>query len=61
VAAEFKEPDLREAKGLAESGALSLDGLITHRHPAAEAALAYPTAFGDPRCLKMILDWRPDA
>jgi len=61
VAAEFKEPDLREAKGLAESGALSLDGLITHRHPAAAAALAYPTAFGDPRCLKMILDWRPDA
>ncbi|WP_295389064.1 chlorophyll synthesis pathway protein BchC [uncultured Thiodictyon sp.] len=61
VAAEFKEPDLREAKGLAESGALSLDGLITHRHPAREAAAAYGTAFGDPSCLKMILDWRPDA
>ncbi|WP_295446563.1 chlorophyll synthesis pathway protein BchC [uncultured Thiodictyon sp.] len=61
VAAEFKEPDLREAKGLAESGALSLDGLITHRHPAREAAAAYRTAFGDPSCLKMILDWRPDA
>ncbi len=61
VAAEFKELDLREARRLAESGALSLDGLITHRHPASEAAAAYPTAFGDPRCIKMILDWRPDA
>ena len=61
VAAEFKEADLRESLRLAESGRLSLDGLITHRHPAREAALAYPTAFADPNCLKMILDWRPDA
>jgi 3-hydroxyethyl bacteriochlorophyllide a dehydrogenase len=43
---------------MAESGRLSLDGLITHRHPAAEADAAYRTAFGDPACLKMILDWR---
>ena len=61
VAAEWREPDLREAKRLAESGALSLDGLITHRHPAHEAELAYQTAFGDASCLKMILDWRPNA
>ena len=60
VAAEWREPDLREAKGLAESGQLSLDGLITHRHPAHEAEAAYRTAFGDPSCLKMILDWRPE-
>jgi 3-hydroxyethyl bacteriochlorophyllide a dehydrogenase len=25
---------------------------------ASEANDAYPTAFGDPACLKMILDWR---
>jgi 3-hydroxyethyl bacteriochlorophyllide a dehydrogenase len=58
VAAEWREPDLKETKGLCESGQLSLDGLITHRHPAIEAEEAYRTAFGDPRCLKMILDWR---
>ena len=61
VAAEWREPDLHAAKRLAESGELSLDGLITHRHPAHEAEAAYQTAFGDPNCLKMILDWRRNA
>jgi 3-hydroxyethyl bacteriochlorophyllide a dehydrogenase len=32
--------------------------LITHRRPASEAQAAYTTAFGDPDCLKMIMDWR---
>jgi 3-hydroxyethyl bacteriochlorophyllide a dehydrogenase len=58
VAAEWREPDLVAVKELAETGRLSLDGLITHREAAAEAATAYRTAFGDPACLKMILDWR---
>ena len=58
IAAEWKEPDLVAVKRLLESGRLSLDGLITHRHGAAEADAAYRTAFGDPACLKMILDWR---
>jgi 3-hydroxyethyl bacteriochlorophyllide a dehydrogenase len=58
VAAEWKEPDLLAVKGLVESGRLSLNGLITHRRAAEEADLAYRTAFGDPACLKMILDWR---
>jgi bacteriochlorophyllide a dehydrogenase len=39
------------------SGALSLDGLITHRAAASDAGTAYATAFTDPACLKMILDW----
>ena len=39
------------------NGRLSLDGLITHRRPAL-TPLAYRTAFDDPACLKMILDWR---
>ena len=39
-------------------GALSLDGLITHTLPVARAQQAYETAFGDPRCLKMMIDWR---
>ena len=43
---------------MAESGSLSLDGLITHRRDARDADAAYRTAFADPACLKMILDWR---
>lgn len=58
VAAEWREADLRAVKGFVESGRLSLDGLITHRKEASAAADAYRTAFGDPTCLKMILDWR---
>ena len=42
---------------LVEAGTLSLDGLITHRSPAADAPSAYPVAFDDPTCLKMVLDW----
>ena len=58
IAAEWRQPDLDAVKVLAESGRLSLDGLITHRQSAAAAPDAYRTAFGDPACLKMILDWR---
>ncbi len=58
IAAEFTPADLAAATGLIESGALSLDGLITHRVPAGDAAAAYRTAFSDPACLKLALDWR---
>ena len=58
IAAQWLPSDLVAAKNLAESGRLSLDGLITHRADAMEADSAYRTAFGDPTCLKMILDWR---
>jgi 3-hydroxyethyl bacteriochlorophyllide a dehydrogenase len=58
IAAQWQEQDLVVVKELAQSGRLSLDGLITHREMAADAAVAYRTAFGDPACLKMILDWR---
>lgn len=58
VAAEWKESDLVAVRDLIESGALSLGGLITHREPATAAGDAYRTAFTDPDCLKMILDWR---
>jgi 3-hydroxyethyl bacteriochlorophyllide a dehydrogenase len=58
VAAEWRDADLRAVKALVESGELSLDGLITHRQAASEAPSAYRTAFTDPSCLKMILDWR---
>ncbi|MBX9630006.1 MAG: chlorophyll synthesis pathway protein BchC [Burkholderiales bacterium] len=58
VAAEWRESDLATVRELAESGRLSLDGLITHCRDAGDAPEAYRTAFGDPGCLKMILDWR---
>jgi bacteriochlorophyllide a dehydrogenase len=57
VAAEWQPPDLVATRALIESGRLSLDGLITHRHDARAAPDAYRTAFDDPSCLKMILDW----
>lgn len=58
IAAEFRPEDLAAVQSLILSGALSLDELITHRCPAHEAEAAYATAFGDPNCLKMIMDWR---
>jgi bacteriochlorophyllide a dehydrogenase len=58
IAAEWKPDDLAATRALIDSGALSLDGLITHHRPASNAADAYPTAFGDAACLKMVLDWR---
>ncbi len=58
IAAEWNADDLKATRALIESGALSLAGLVTHRRPASAAAEAYETAFGDPACLKMILDWR---
>lgn len=58
VAAEWQRVDLETARDLVATGRLSLDGLITHRADAREADRAYRTAFGDPACLKMVLDWR---
>jgi 3-hydroxyethyl bacteriochlorophyllide a dehydrogenase len=64
IAAEFTAADVAAVMTLLASGALRLDGLITHRArmtgaaDACEAAAAYATAFGDPTCLKMLIDWR---
>ncbi len=58
VAAEWRPADLAAVSEAVASGALSLDGLITHQRPAEQAEAAYRTAFADPACLKMILDWR---
>jgi 3-hydroxyethyl bacteriochlorophyllide a dehydrogenase len=57
-AAEWQRPDLLAVKWLIETGHLSLEGLITHRQAADRACAAYPVAFGDTDCLKMVLDWR---
>ncbi len=58
VAAEWNDEDLQSVRRCVAEGELSLDDLISHRLPASEAQTAYPTAFADPDCLKMVLDWR---
>ena len=58
VAAQWKKHDLLAVTALVERGALSLDGLITHTLTPSSAREAYEVAFGDPLCLKMMLDWR---
>jgi 3-hydroxyethyl bacteriochlorophyllide a dehydrogenase len=58
AAAEWQRPDLLAVTELASEGRLSLDGLITHHDEAMHAPAAYRTAFDDPACLKMVLDWR---
>ena len=61
IAAEWTREDLEVTRALIDSGTLSLSGLITHTRPAAAAPDAYETAFSDPACLKMILDWSASA
>ena len=61
IAAQWQPADLVAARDLAASGALDLAGLITHRAPAETAPDAYRTAFENPDCLKMVLDWKSRA
>lgn len=58
VAAEWTKSDIEAVADLIESGRLDLTGLITHHAAADDAPAAYRTAFTDPACLKMVLDWR---
>lgn len=57
IASEWQADDLTATRQLVESGALRLDDLITHTSTIADADTAYTTAFTDPACLKMILNW----
>ena len=57
IAAEWTRDDLVATRDLITHGALSLSDLITHSVNASEAENAYQTAFEDPGCLKMILNW----
>jgi len=61
VSAEWQPADLIATRALIEAGALSLDGLITHQRSVSNTSGAYQTAFEDPSCLKMILDWKDAA
>ena len=57
ISAEWTPDDMIATKALVEAGVLELADLITHQQPAAQASSAYETAFTDPACLKMILNW----
>jgi 3-hydroxyethyl bacteriochlorophyllide a dehydrogenase len=58
AAAQWQPADLAAVTALLADGRLSLSGLLTHAAPASGADAAYRTAFADPACLKMVLDWR---
>jgi 3-hydroxyethyl bacteriochlorophyllide a dehydrogenase len=58
IAAEWREPDLAAVRAMIADGRLPLDGLVTHQRAYTLASAAYRTAFEDPGCLKMVLDWR---
>lgn len=57
VAAEWRPADLEAVTALVEDGRLRLDGLVTHADTPANVEQAYRTAFTDPTCLKMVLNW----
>ncbi len=58
ISSEWQPEDIQTAMALVSGGDLSLSGLITHDQPYDNAETAYQQAFSDPRCLKMVLDWR---
>ena len=57
IAAEWVPDDLSLTLALVQAGALSLDGLVSHEYSCDQAVDAYPKAFKDSACLKMILNW----
>jgi 3-hydroxyethyl bacteriochlorophyllide a dehydrogenase len=57
IAAEFTMADMEAVTDLVATGRLSLAGLISNRAKASAAPQAYRTAFTDPSCIKMALDW----
>jgi len=58
VAAQWKKHDLDAVVAMFHNGSLPLEGLITHFETPQRAQQAYEVAFGDPHCLKMVIDWR---
>jgi 3-hydroxyethyl bacteriochlorophyllide a dehydrogenase len=58
IAAEFTQEDISVTKSLIDTGALSLDNLISDKRAADVSSEAYRFAFEDSNCLKMVIDWR---
>ena len=61
ISAEFNTEDINITKSLLETGALSLEGLVSHEKSANFSKAAYRQSFEDPECLKMVIDWRDAA
>jgi 3-hydroxyethyl bacteriochlorophyllide a dehydrogenase len=57
IAAQWLPADMAAVTALVAAGRLSLDDLVTHRRPPAEAERAYREAFDNKACLKMVIDW----
>jgi len=57
IAAQWQPADLSAVQSLITTGALSLDGLITHHAAPDSAGDAFRTAFETSDCLKMIINW----
>ena len=57
IASEFLPTDMTDVAAMLTAGALELDGLVTDIRPVGDYDAAYPRAFTDPACLKMVLDW----
>jgi 3-hydroxyethyl bacteriochlorophyllide a dehydrogenase len=58
ISAEFNTEDINITRSLLETGALSLEGLISHEKNVKFSKAAYRQSFEDPECLKMVIDWR---
>jgi len=57
ISAEFAPDDLLAVTELATGGALDLSGIVSHEASPTRVKDAYETAFTDPDCMKLILDW----
>ena len=58
ISAEFNTEDINITRSLLETGALSLEDLISHEKNINSSKAAYKQSFEDPECLKMVIDWR---
>ncbi|MEM9262381.1 MAG: chlorophyll synthesis pathway protein BchC, partial [Pseudomonadota bacterium] len=58
IAAEWTPDDLQAVLSLIDQRKLDLSGLVTHHFTPDRAQDAYATAFNDPKCLKLVIDWR---
>ena len=61
IAAEWSPSDQAAVCQMLERDQLSLNNLITDECAVADASGAYETAFTDPNCLKMVLNWSDKA
>lgn len=58
TAREWRSGDLVRSRDMLATGAINGAALLTHRRPIGQVAAAYATAFDDPECLKLVLDWQ---